>query len=163
MSNTSVEKTLKDENDMQLAIEIFSLLHFCPSALLVDAVKLGLFFEELLEMHSMRTVVMAIMIAIKPEAVSTNESIRLLYEFFNKLDDEYDFQLGPTLLSLSSASQLEQMLKLDLPYLKEHKQMIRKCLDGQDCAELDDVLQNPGFFTFHSLYMAIQFQATDHH
>ena len=90
------------------------------------------------------------MIAIKPEAVRTNESIKLLYEFFIKLDDEYDFQLGPTLLSLSSASQLEQMLKLDLPYLKEHKQMIRKCLDGQDCAELDDVLQNPGFFTFHS-------------
>ena len=130
LSKSSGERTLKDENDMQLTMEIFSLLHFCPSALLVDAVKLGLFFEELLEMHSMRTFVMAIMIAIKPEAVRTNESIRLLYELFNKLDDEYDFQLGPTLLSLSSTSQLEQMLKLDLPYLKDYNQMIRKCTAG---------------------------------
>ena len=44
--------------------------------------------------------------SLKPEEIGRNENINLLYELFNKLDDEYDFQLGTTLLSLSSTSQL---------------------------------------------------------
>ena len=92
----------------------------------------------------MRTVVLTLMNMIKPEDIGQNENINLLYELFNKLDDEYDFQLGPTLLSLSSTPQLRQMSKLDLPYLREYKPMIKKCVERQDCVELDEVLQSPG-------------------
>ena len=149
-------ETLEGEQDFQLVLQIFSLLRFCPTSHLVNAVKVGLFFQQLLDNHSMRTVVLTLMNMIKPGEIGRNENINLLYELFNKLDDEYDFQLGPTLLSLSSTSQIRQMSKLDLPYLREYKQMIMKCVERQDCVELDEVLQSPGM----SMYLIFSFQNT---
>ena len=129
---------------------------FCASAAhLVDAVKQGFFFVQMLTADSMRTVALATMHMMKPEDINKNENINLVYEFFDRLDDEYDFQLGPTLLSLSSNLQLQQMSKLDLPYLRDYVHMINDCIERQDCTELDDVLQNRGTFfttlhTFHT-------------
>ena len=98
-------------------LEAFSLLYFCPPHHLVEAVKLGVFYENLLEHENLRTVVMATMNNIMPD--NQFENMNLLHEFFNELDKEYNFMLGPALITLSSASQLKQLAQLDLPYLAD--------------------------------------------
>ena len=98
-------------------LEAFSLLYFCPPHHLVEAVKLGVFYENLLEHENLRTVVMATMNNIMPD--NQFENMNLLHEFFNELDKEYNFKIGPALIALSSASQLKQLAQLDLPYLAD--------------------------------------------
>ena len=82
----------------------------------MKAVKLGLFFENLLENDQLRAVAMATINIIKPD--DQFEKKDLLYEFFDELDKEYNFKLGPAIIALSSASELKQLNRLDIPYLK---------------------------------------------
>ena len=130
-------------------LEAFSLLHFCPPQHLVEAVKLGLFYKNLLEKENstehekLQAVVMATMNNIRPD--NRFENIDLLHEIFNEINKGYNFQLGPALIALSSASQLKQVAALDLPFANQTvKDLISECVDGQDCSHLDDLVQSSG-------------------
>ena len=123
-------------------LEAFSLLYFCPPHHLVEAVKLGVFYENLLEHENLRTVVMATMNNIMPD--NQFENMNLLHEFFNELDKEYNFMLGPALITLSSASQLKQLAQLDLPYLADYKDLINKCINDSDSPHLEGLVERSG-------------------
>ena len=66
-------------------------------------------------------------------------------QILNVINKEYNFQLGPALIALSSASQLKQVAALDLPFANQTvKDLISECVDGHDCSHLDDLVQSSG-------------------
>ena len=123
------------DGDLPLVVEIFSLLHFCPPLQLVQSVKLGLFYENLLEEENMRTLVLAALNNLKNN-VDKNSRVD---EFFVELDKVYKFKLGPTVLALASASQLRNM---ETPFLKVFTHQIEHCLEGVDCTPLMHIVQS---------------------
>ena len=85
---------------------------------------------------------MATMNSISPSNSNKFENKDLLYKIFNELDKEYNFQLGPALIALSPSSQLDQLAELDLPFLKDYKDLIAKCVGLHDCSGLLNVSTN---------------------
>ena len=138
---TNATKDFEPDQYLPQLLETFAVFHFCPPKHLVEAVKLGLFYENLIENENLRAVAMATMNNIKVENTEQFENKNLLHEFFNELDSEYNFQLGPSLIALSCDSQLKQMATLDLPYLKEYQDLTKKCVDDHDCSQLDHLCQ----------------------
>ena len=144
-SNTTIDpdKYLPD------VLETFALLYFCPPQHLVEAVKLGIFYENLHENENLRTVAMATLNNIMPD--NQFENRECLIKIFNAIDKEYNLQLGPALIALSSASQLKQLAGLDLPYVNDYKYLINKCVNDHDCSELENLVHSSGeilFFIF---------------
>ena len=110
----------------------------------MEAVKLGIFYKNLIENESPRTLVMATMKHISPNS-NKFDNKNLLHELFTELDKEYNFQLGPALIAISSECQLEEMAKLELPFFTNYKELINKCIgEGQDCSQLDALVQSSG-------------------
>ena len=60
------------------------------------------------------------------------------------MDKEFNFNLGPALISLSSSSQLKQLPRLDPPYLKDYEDLVNKCVDHLDCVEVGNLIQSSG-------------------
>ena len=139
--DTNTTNNLDPDKYLQETLETFSLFYFCPPQRLVEAVKLGIFYKNLIENESPRTLVMATMKHISPNS-NKFDNKNLLHELFTELDKEYNFQLGPALIALFPSSQLDQLAKLDLPYLKDYKDLIAKCVGLQDCSGLLNVSTN---------------------
>ena len=134
-----------DPENLQAILEVFSLLYFCPPQHLVEAIKLGIFYRNLLENENLRTLVMAVMYNISPRQANRFENKDLLHELFNEMDKEYDFQLGPALIALSSELELEKTAKLELPFLASYNDIIKKCIgESQNCSQLDSLVQSSG-------------------
>ena len=145
IDETKGKKEFEPDKYLQEALEIFSLIFYCPPQHLVEAIKLGIFYENLIENESPRTLVMATMNNISPNNSNKFENKDLLYKIFTELDKEYNFQLGPALIAISSECQLDEMAKLELPFLSNYKDLINKCIgEGQDCSQLDALVQSSG-------------------
>ena len=145
LDETNEKEELEQDRYPQETLETFSLLFFCPPQHLVEAVKLGIFYKNLIENESPRSLVMATMNNIRPNNSNKFDNKNLLHELFNELDNEYNFQLGPALIAISSECQLEEMAKLELPFFTNYKDLINKCIDvGQDCSQLDALVQSSG-------------------
>ena len=126
-------------------LEVFSLLYFCPPQHLLEAIKLGIFYRYLLENENLRTLVMAVMNNISPKEADAIENKDLLHEFFTGLDKEFDLQLEPALVALSSELELEEMSRLELPIIASYKDPINKCIgEEQNCSQLDSLVQSSG-------------------
>ena len=142
IEDTNTTNNVDPDKYLQETLETFSLLYFCPPQRLVEAVKLGIFYKNLIENESPRTLVMATMNNISPNNSNKFDNKNLLHELFTELDKEYNFQLGPALIALSPSSQLDQLAELDLPYLKDYKDLISKCVGLHDCSGLLNVSTN---------------------
>ena len=59
-----ISSSISDE-ELAFGIELFSVVHHCPSSIL-EAAKLSVFFESLLINHNLNTVVAATMHNIQP-------------------------------------------------------------------------------------------------
>ena len=140
IEDTNRTNNVDPDKYLQETLETFSLLFFCPPQHLVEAVKLGIFYKNLIKNESPRTLVMATMNSLRPNNWFENKN--LLNELFTELDKEYNFQLGPVLIALSPSSQLDQLAKLDLPYLKDYKDLIVQCVGLHDCSGLLNVSTN---------------------
>ena len=141
--NKNDTKLFETEKYLPQVLESYSLLHFCPPQHLVEAVKLGIFYENLLENENLRTVVMATMNNIRPDNQFKNKA--LLHKLFIAMEKEFNgFKLGPALIALSSASELKQLAKLDLPYLKDYIDLVNKCVDDLECVDWDHLVQSSG-------------------
>ena len=142
VDDTNTTNNVDPDKYLQDTLETFSLLYFCPPQRLVEAVKLGIFYKNLIENESPRSLVMATMNNIRPNNSNKFDNKNLLHELFTELDKEYNFQLGPALIALSPSSQLDQLAELDLPYLKDYKDLIAKCVGLHDCSGLLNVSTN---------------------
>ena len=137
MSKADFCKIWGSDGDLPLVIEIFSLLHYCPNPQLVQSVKIGLFYENLLEEESIRTLVLAAINNLKNNV----DKNRRVDEFFVELDKVYKFKLGPTALALASASQLRN---LKIPFIKAFTHQIEQCLEGVDLTPLMNIVESSG-------------------
>ena len=93
------------DDDLALGIELLTILQDCSSHL-VESVKMGFFFEDLITHHSLETVIASTMNSIRPRANKTMlEDFSSVNMWYNKLDDIFKFSLGDELSALTSTKQ----------------------------------------------------------
>merc|ERR1712115_137664 len=97
--------------------ELLSALHYCPENL-VEAAKLSKLFESLITNHNLNTVVAATMHNIQPRAGDNIKDFTAINMWYQRLDQRYNFSLGPNILPLMTTNTLIQLAALDLPFLK---------------------------------------------
>ena len=73
VDETSEQEDFDPADNLQATLEVFSLLYFCPPHHLVEAIKLGIFYRNLLENENLRTLVMAVMYNISPRQANRFE------------------------------------------------------------------------------------------
>ena len=107
------------DEDLAFAMELYSIVHFCPSVS-VEAAKLSVFFNFLATNRNLNTVVAATMHNIRPRSNNLIDftAINMWYE---RLDMRYNFSLGPAILGSLTSDSLRKLAQLDPPYLKEYK------------------------------------------
>ena len=140
---------LVSDEDLSLALETFSFLHFCLPPNMMEAAKLGIFFWRLLEKENMRTFVLATLNTMLYEESKVKYNMDLLNEIFYELDKSYNFILGPSILALASTTQLRQLANKDFPFLKDYRPQIQHCLEDPKCKTLTELALMTGeYFSF---------------
>lgn len=104
------------DEDVEFGLELFSIVHNCPS-LSVEAAQLSLFYEPLLINHSLTSVVAAAMHNIQPRGGGNIKDFTAVNMWYEKLDKRYNFSLQEVLTALSSEEQMMKLKLLDPPYL----------------------------------------------
>ena len=109
--------------DLAFGLELYSVIHNCPSHL-EEAAKLSIFFESLLTNDNLNSVVAATMENIQPRAGDNIKDFTAINMWYERLDERYNFSLGSNILPLMTTDNLEQLAALDPPFMKEMKAVI---------------------------------------
>ena len=117
------------DDDLAFGIELYTVLHSCPIHL-VESAQMFVFFEHLITHHSLKTLVAATMNNIKPRADEKIQDFSSIDLWYQKLDEVYNFALGPVLAAFSTTKQLRTMRTLKPPFLMS---VDNKDEDGQNC------------------------------
>ena len=143
MNLTNTESFIS-ENDIEMGTKLFIDLHYCPNSV-QESIKLSMFYRDLLEEQNLRTIIQATMNNVLP-ATSAVEDSTTMINFFNELDQMYNFTHGltPLLIAISSSDQLKELTKLGLPFLDSYNDVINQCLNGSDCKQLSVVTERTG-------------------
>ena len=96
------------EEDLKLAVELYSALLYC-SEKLKEAAKLSVFFDSLISGKNLNTVVAATMHNIQPRAGDNIKDFTAINMWYQRLDERYNFSLGKAILPLMTPSNLKQM------------------------------------------------------
>ena len=113
------------EEDLSSGTQLYATIYYCPSYL-VEAAKLSYFFESLLANHNLNTVVAATMNNIQPRAGDNIKDFTAVNMWYERLNQKYNFSVGPVLLPLLTSDNLEQIAKLDPPCLKDYTAKINE-------------------------------------
>ena len=125
------------DQDLPLLVEMFSFLHFCSPPNLMEAVKLGTFYEKLLEDNNAKTLLLATINNMLVGNIKSKHNKDVLDKIFDKLDKIYNFMLGPAVLAFSSTPQLRQLAKEEeKPFLEDYSRDIQHCLHHPQCERL---------------------------
>ena len=108
------------EEDLAFGIELYSIIHDCPSNLVAEPGKMSIFFEHLLTNHSLNSLVAATLHSIQPKADKSTEDFTAVNMWYERLDKRYNFSLGPVVLPLLASDNLTRLASLEPPYLKEY-------------------------------------------
>ena len=109
------------EEDLAFGIELYSVIYHCPSNIL-EAAKLAVFFESLLTNYNLNTVVAATLHNIQPN--NNVEDFTAINMWYERLEERYNFSLGPAIIGLMTSDNLMELSKLDPPYLmKDYKDL----------------------------------------
>ena len=101
---------------MILGSELYSVLS-CP-AQLVEAYKLSKLFESFINKENLNTVVAATMHNIQPRAGDNIKDFTAINMWYQRLDERYNFSLGPNILPLMTTDSLAQLEALHPPFLQ---------------------------------------------
>ena len=112
------------EEDLRLGTELFAALHYCPDNL-IEAAKLSKLFESLITNENLNTVVAATMHNIQPRAGDSIKDFTAINMWYQRLDERYNFSLGPNILTLMTAEMLTHLTDLDPPFLRDHIEVLR--------------------------------------
>ena len=82
---------------------------------------LDLFFENLLTAQNLKTVVSATFHNVQPSGGKVIDDFAAIDMWYERLDKRYNFSLAPAILGLMTTDNLEELEKLDPPYLEEYK------------------------------------------
>ena len=116
------------QEDVEFAKELYSSVLFCPDHL-VEAAKLSTLFETLLADQNLRTIVASTMQNIQPRASDNIKDFTAINMWYKRLDERYNFSLGPTILPLLTTENLTQLAALDPPYLKNYNTSVQERAD----------------------------------
>ena len=114
-----------NEKDKELGKELYLVLLLCPSHL-VEAVKLSVLFEKLLSAdrpghkYDLKTVVATTFHNIQPRAGDNIKDFTAMNMWYERLDERYNFSLGSNILPLMTTDNLNQLMRLDPPYMKDY-------------------------------------------
>ena len=104
------------EEDLRLGTELYSVLS-CPAEL-VEAAKLSKLFESLITNENLNTVVAATMHNIQPRAGDNIKDFTAINMWYQRLDERYNFSLGPNILPLMTTVNLTKIITLDPPFMQ---------------------------------------------
>ena len=107
------------KEDLRLGIELFSAIHYCPETL-IESAKLFALFESLITNENLNTVVAATMHNIQPRAGDNIKDFTAINMWYQRLDERYNFSLGPNILPLMTTDDLTQLEALDPPFLRNY-------------------------------------------
>ena len=101
------------DEDLALGLDLYSVLHYCPSKL-VEAAKLAALFESILIEENLNTVVAATVHNIQPGANDNVKDFTEINKWYKMLNERYNLTLAPNIYPLLMPDDLSQ-LKLLLP------------------------------------------------
>ena len=107
------------EDNLAFGMKLYSALFYCPETL-IEAAKLSKLFESLLNNHNLNTVVAATMQNIQPRAGDNIKDFAAINMWYERLDERYNFSLGSNILPLLTTDNLNQLMRLDPPYMKDY-------------------------------------------
>ena len=108
------------EEDLRLGTELFAAIHYCPENL-IEAAKLSKLFESLITNENLNTVVAATMHNIQPRAGDNIKDFTAINMWYQRLDERYNFSLGPNILPLMTTDSLDKLAALHPPFLQRYK------------------------------------------
>ena len=111
------------KEDIRFITELFSAIHYCPENL-IEAAKLSKLFESLITNENLNTVVAATMHNIQPRAGDNIKDFTAINMWYQRLDERYNFSLGPNILHLMTTDSLTHLTDLDPPFLKDHRKVL---------------------------------------
>ena len=85
----------------------------------IEAAKLSALFKSLLTKHSLNTVVATTMHNIQPRAGDNIKDFTAINMWYQRLDERYNFSLGPNILPLWNPKSLAKLERLEPPFMKK--------------------------------------------
>ena len=79
-------------------------------------------FEFLITNHNLNTVVAATMHNIQPRAGDNIKDFTAINMWYQRLDERYNFSLGPNILPLMATYNLTKLRALDPPYIQHSRE-----------------------------------------
>ena len=113
------------DEDIAFGTQLFAAVHYCPSHL-VEAAKLYHFFDNLISSQSLNTVLAATFNTVQPRAGDSIKDFTAVNMWYQRLEERYNFSLGPNILPMLSSNELDQLTSFDPPYLKEYGSAINR-------------------------------------
>ena len=112
--------------------ELFTILRDCPDHL-IESAKMFFFFEHLIKTHSLETLIASTMNNIAPRAdknIMDSSSVNLWY---TRLDEFFDFELGPVFDAISTSKQRGALRHMNPPFLAPNISPTNKEVPGNFC------------------------------
>ena len=91
--------TWNPDEDISFGIQLYSAVHYCPDHL-IEAAKLFHFFDNLIQNHSLNTVVAATIQTIQQVVGDSVKDFTAINMWHEKLDERYNFSLAPIITPL---------------------------------------------------------------
>ena len=113
------------EENLAFGLELYSILHYCPSHV-VEAARLSMFLESLLEDHNLNTLVAATIHNIQPRAGGNVKDFDAVNMWYERLDKRYNLSIGPSIIGLMTTDNLNELAALEPPFLKEDEAFVDK-------------------------------------
>ena len=135
-----------DEDSIRLGIQLYAALLFCPDHS-DEAKRISLFFEPLIINETLATVLSATFNNLEQSnnGIQDYTPINLWYNhLYKSLDSRFNFSLNSSVIALSSLEQLNQLQKLDPPYLARYGRPFNS-------ADMINKLGSPGQIKFQVL------------
>ena len=89
---------------------------------MIEAAKSSILSESLITNENLNTVVAATLHNIQPRAGDNIKDFTAINIWYQRLDDKYNFSLGPKILPLMNYDSLKQLKTLEAPFLKTTNQ-----------------------------------------
>ena len=125
-------------DDIEDGLVLYSLLMFCPQEMLVEKFLQNLVFTE-----NLPTLLQATVNTIMSKYLAPQVK-KVAGDFFLKLRQKFNLKFGEVLIASSSLAQMRTMMNLEMPFLAPYKGAIAKCLDGNDCGNIKDLIGSLG-------------------
>ena len=133
------EVNISSSVDIETGLLVYSVMMVCPD----EETPLWLFLHNLISNDSPETLLLATVNTIMSEKLSKHIKT-LAGEFYLDLQRFFNLELGRILLSLSSLSELDDMLIQDLPFFTPYMVDIQQCLNGHDCRGVRQIIKSLG-------------------